>query len=223
MIAHEIKNKIQKIVNVFESGTPDGDYGCVSLYDDGPNQIKQITYGKSQTTEWGNLSSLLQLYVKNNGKYALDILKYSDSVGRVSLVTNKDFITLLKLASTDPIMHQTQDLFFDKHYWEPAEAWFNKNGFKLNLSMLVIYDSHIHSGSILKFLRDKFSEKVPANGGEEENWIFDYCKARFIWLNNHSNPILRKTVYRVDNFLTAIAEENWDLSKTFIANGTKIS
>ena len=39
----KIKNKIQKIVNVFESGTPDGDYGCISLYEDGPNVIKQNT------------------------------------------------------------------------------------------------------------------------------------------------------------------------------------
>ena len=220
---NKIKDKIQKIVNVFESGTPNGDYACVSLYDDGPNGIKQITYGKSQTTEWGNLPNLIDLYIKNDGKHASDFLKYSDSFGRVSLVTNKDFITLLKVAAKDPIMHQSQDSFFDEHYWKPALAWFDKNQFKLNLSMLVIYDSFIHSGSILKFLRDKFSEKVPVNGGNEKYWILDYCKARFVWLDNHSNPILRKTVYRVDNFLTAIKEENWDLAETFVANGTKIS
>jgi chitosanase len=219
----EIKNKIQKIVNVFESGTPNGDYGCISLYEDGPNGIKQITYGKSQTTEWGKLSELIKLYISLDGKFADQLIKYVDTIGRTSLVNDKDFIFLLREASKDPIMKESQDSFFDTHYWAPAKAWFDKNGFKSNLSMLVIYDSFIHSGSILKFLRERFSEKVPVNGGNEQEWILAYCEARFNWLKNHSNPILRKTIYRVDNFLTAIKEENWDLSKAFVANGTKIS
>jgi chitosanase len=220
----EIKTKIQKIVNVFESGTPDGDYGCISLYEDGPNGIKQITYGKSQTTEWGNLPSLIKLYIENSGKLSLHFVEYvAGDLGRVSLVNDKSFISLLKEASKDPIMRESQDSFFDTHYWEPAKKWFDKNGFKSNLSMLVIYDSFIHSGSILKFLRERFSEKVPVNGGNEQDWILAYCKARLNWLKNHSNPILRKTTYRVNDFLTAIEKEDWDLSETFVANGTKIS
>ena len=96
----KIKNKIQKIVNVFESGTPDGDYGCISLYEDGPNGIKQITYGKSQTTEWGNLPDLIKLYIKNTGKLSLNFVEYvAGSLGRVSLVNDKSFISLLKEAS----------------------------------------------------------------------------------------------------------------------------
>jgi chitosanase len=219
----DAKNKIQKIVNVFESGSPDGDYGCISIYEDGPNGIKQVTYGKSQTTEWGNLPDLLRTYIKNSGKLSLHFIEYvAGDLGRVSLVNNKTFISLLKEASLDPIMRSSQDEFFDKHYWEPAKAWCIKNGFKTNLAMLVIYDSFIHSGSILKFLRDRFVEKVPANAGNEKDWILAYSKTRLNWLNNHSNPILQKTVYRVENFLTAIKEENWDLSATFIANGEKI-
>jgi chitosanase len=219
----EIKDKIQKIVNVFESGTPNGDYGCISLYEDGPNGIKQITYGKSQTTEWGNLSQLIRLYVSLDGKFANKFVKYVDNIGRISLVDDKDFLLTLKEASKDPIMRESQDSFFDTHYWQPAKAWFDKNNFKSNLSMLVIYDSFIHSGSILKFLRNRFSENVPANGGDEKAWIEKYCQARLSWLNNHSNPILRKTVYRVRNFIAAIEKNNWDLSQEFSANGTKIT
>lgn len=219
----EIKNKIQKIVNVFESGTPNGDYGCISLYEDGPNGIKQITYGKSQTTEWGNLSQLIKLYISFNGKFANEFIKYVDTIGRTSLVNDKNFISLLKEASKDQIMKESQDSFFDTHYWEPALKWFNKNEFKLNLSMLVIYDSFIHSGSILKFLRERFSEKVPINGGDEKAWIEQYCSARLNWLKNHSNPILRKTTYRVCDFLVAADKNNWDLEQEFSANGTKIS
>jgi chitosanase len=218
----EIKDKIQKIVNVFESGKPDGDYSCISLYEDGPKGIKQITYGKSQTTEWGNLPKLIQLYIKSGGKFASQFTKYADTLGRISLVNDKTFISLLKEASEDPVMKESQDSFFDTHYWQPAKAWFDKNGFKLNLSMLVIYDSFIHSGSILKFLRNRFTEKVPADGGDEKAWIEQYTSARLNWLKNHSNPILRKTTYRVSDFLMAISKDNWDLEKEFSANGTKI-
>lgn len=219
----EVKNKIQKIVNVFESGTPEGDYGCISLYDDGPNGIKQVTYGKSQTTEWGNLRDLVKMYIDNNGQYSDVLCAFVDDIGRSSLVNDKNFIHILKQASKDEIMKETQDAFFDKHYWEPAKSWADKNGFKTNLAMLVIYDSFVHSGSILKFLRNKFSEKIPANQGSEKVWIEEYSKARLNWLKNHSNPILQKTIYRVENFLTAIKQENWDLSQTFVANGEKIS
>lgn len=218
-----IKNKIQRIVNVFESGKPEGDYGCISLYEDGPNGIKQITYGKSQTTEWGNLASLIKLYIAHEGEFAENFEPYVNNIGFKSFVSDKDFINLLKRASEDPIMRKTQDEFFDVHYWGPALNWFNKNEFKLNLSMLVIYDSFIHSGSILKFLRNKFDEKVPVNGGDEKKWIFEYVKARHQWLKNHSVKILTKTAYRTANFLTAIDSENWDLSREFEANGTKIS
>jgi chitosanase len=219
----KIKDKIQKIVNVFESGTPDGDYGCISLYEDGPNGIKQVTYGKSQTTEWGNLPDLIKLYIKNNGEFACEFTKFTDALGRTSLVADKSFISLLKTASKDPIMKESQDSFFDTHYWQPAKAWFDKNGFKLNLSMLVIYDSFIHSGSILKFLRQRFTEIVPVNGGSEKAWIEQYCQTRLSWLNNHSNLILRKTNYRVVDFIRAMEKNNWDLSQEFLANGTKIS
>jgi chitosanase len=218
----EIKNKIQKIVNVFESGSPNGDYGCISLYEDGPNGIKQITYGKSQTTEWGNLSQLIKLYISFSGQFANEFIKYVDTIGRTSLVNDKNFISLLKQASKDPIMKESQDSFFDTHYWEPAKKWFDKNNFKLNLSMLVIYDSFIHSGSILKFLRNRFPETTPVNGGDEKAWIEKYCHVRLNWLNNHSNPILRKTNYRVIDFIAAMEKNNWDLGKEFSANGTKI-
>jgi chitosanase len=222
-MSNEIKNKIQKIVNVFESGSPEGDYGCISLYEDGPNGIRQITYGKSQTTEWGNLNALINLYIKNEGAIAEKFEPYKEKIGYRSFVSDKAFIALLKEAAKDPIMQKTQDQFFDIHYWEPAKNWFTKNGFKLNLSMLVIYDSFIHSGSILKFLRNRFSEVTPALGGDEKEWIKAYVQVRHDWLKNHSNKILTKTIYRTQNFLNAIDAENWDLSGVFVANGTKIS
>ena len=49
------KRICEQIVNVFETGSPTGDYGNVTVMDDGPGDKPQVTYGRSQTTEYGNL------------------------------------------------------------------------------------------------------------------------------------------------------------------------
>jgi hypothetical protein len=48
----------------------------------------------------------------------------------------------------------------------------------LPLSMLVVYDSFIHSGSVPMFLRKRFIERPPANGGDEKKWIGSYVEVR---------------------------------------------
>jgi chitosanase len=87
-------------------------------------------------------------------------------------------------------MQTTQDLFFDKAYFQPAMDSATSR------SALVIYDSFIHSGSILGSLAQELPEAVPADGGNERKRIEQYVNARHNWLANHSNEILRNTVYR---------------------------
>lgn len=217
------KNKIQSIVNVFETGSIKGNYGDISVFEDGPNDIKQITYGKSQTTEWGLLPVLVKEYIGNKGQYADALKPYVDRIGKVSLVGDKILIETLKKAGADPIMVKTQDEFFDKRYWQPAVTWADTNKFVLPLSGLVIYDSFIHSGSIPSFLRGRFPESPPVRGGKEKVWIEQYLNTRKSWLEAHSRPILRKTVYRVNNMLAAIKDDNWNLDKVFNANGIKVA
>jgi chitosanase len=101
--------------------------------------------------------------------------------------------------------------------------WSEDNGFTLPLSALVIYDSFIHSGSILWPIRMMFAESPPANNGDERAWIKAYVNARHRWLENHSRPAVRRTVYRTECFKREIARENWDLTRTPInANGVNI-
>jgi chitosanase len=219
----ETKNKIQRILNYIESGSQNGNYAAISLYKDGPNQIKQITFGKSQTTEWGNLNKLISLYVEKDGKFADELKPYLQKIGKVSLVGDANLLSLLKGSGLDPIMQESQDEFFDEHYWKPAVKWFESNKFTLPLSMLVIYDSFIHSGSILTFLRNKFSASIPSKGGDEKEWITSYLNVRHEWLKNHSNPILRKTIYRTRDMLAAVEKENWDLEQVYYCNGENIA
>lgn len=225
MITPANKLKIQQVVNCFETGSVNGNYGMLVKYPDGPGGIRQITFGRSQTTEFGNLKLLLQDYVNDNGTYAAQIKPYLAKIGKKpSLCDDVTFCKLLKDAgSKDPIMQRCQDDFFDSLYYNPAYGWFQHMGFTQPLSLLVIYDSHIHSGSVPQFLRNKFAEKVPASGGNEESWIKQYVNARHDWLTNNPKALLRKTNYRTQCFKTQVQKNNWDLSQPVSANGIKVA
>jgi chitosanase len=224
MISQQTKTKVLQVVNVFETGRPDGKYDSVVRYADGPNNIRQITFGRSQTTEYGNLSRLLEKYVSMNGKYSSNFNPYVPMVGKTPLTDDDSFISLLKTsAREDDVMRQCQDEFFDIYYYQPAFIWFNGHGFQEPLSLLVIYDSFIHSGSIPNFLRQKFSESPPINGGNEQSWIGQYVNARHDWLVNNSKDILRKTAYRTECFQEQIRNGNWQLAQPVAANGITLS
>ncbi len=218
------KSLIQRVVNVFETGSPGGNYASISIYRDGPHDIRQITYGRSQTTEYGNLRQLLEQYVAANGMFSKHLRTYAGKVGSAPLTDDAIFKNLLKRAGKeDPVMKRTQDLFFDKAYLRPALKWADQQGFILPLSALVVYDSFIHSGSILWLIRNMFPENPPAAGGLEKSWIKAYVNARHKWLGSHSRPSVRATIYRTQCFKNEILRNNWNLSLVPIdANGVKV-
>jgi chitosanase len=206
------KRVIEQTVNVFETASVKGNYAAIALLDDGPKGQKQVTYGRSQTTEFGKLRELLELYIAKNGTFSEQFRPYLHKIGTESLVHDQYFIdTLVQAGKHDRRMQETQDEFFDERYFKPALQWAISNGFEKPLSMLVIYDSFIHSGSILAFLRKRFPEAPPIKGGSERAWISAYVGVRAEWLTTHSNPILRKTVYRTKCMQNQIAKSNWDL------------
>ena len=225
MITEPIKRLIERVVNVFETGTPDGKYSQITILADGKNGSRQITYGRSQTTEQGNLAKLIEMYIRNNGTFAEQFSKYIDKIGKQPLVDNKTFKDLLRSAGKeDEIMRSTQDEFFDLAYYKPAYEFFATNGFELPLSLLVIYDSYIHSGSIPQFLRKRFGEYPPAKGGDEKKWITSYVDVRHQWQKYHTNPILQRTIYRTQCFKDQITAENWQLDKLpVMANGVNVN
>lgn len=215
----------ERIINVYETGSITGDYANITIYPDGPHGMRQITYGRAQTTEYGNLAELVRMYVDAAGTFSERLRPYVPLVKHTELVDNDDFKQLLRRAGReDPVMARVQDVFFDKRYFKPAEKWAVDNGFTRALSMLVIYDSFIHSGGILAFLRARFEERPPAAGGSEQEWIRQYVDTRHAWLATHSNAILRQTVYRTRDFKREIGRGNWDLALLPVsANGTPVS
>ena len=226
LITEPIHKKCVQTINVFETGSKEGDYSNVSIYKDGGGgSYKQITYGAAQTTQDGNLDKLLTAYLDTgaNTKAASVIRSYLPTKNNRNLVNNDEFIKALKDAGKEKEMQTAQDAFFDETYFVPAYKWFAKNGFTYPLSLLVIYDSFIHSGGILSFLRNRFAEVVPNKGGNEKKWIESYVNVRKSWLSKHSNKILRNTVYRMNTMLECINNDNWMLDKPYKANGIIIS
>jgi chitosanase len=213
------KNKILKIINIFETGSVKTDYSSVFVYNDGPNSIKQVTLGRG-FTEFGNLAKVVNNYADAGGIFSKDFQKYVGRVGKgSSLHSDKNFTDLLKKSGSDPVMMDVQDKVFEDKYWTPALKFFNDNQFTHPLSLLVIFDSYLHSGSVLAFLRARFSEMPPSKGGNEKKWVEEYVRVRRNWLATHSRTILRNTVYRCDSFNDAIKKGNWDLSQPVNANG----
>jgi chitosanase len=228
-ISEEVANRIIEVINVFETGSKRGKYGAFVAYKDFTfkgNNYKQITYGRTQTTEFGNLKSLLKMYIDAGGAYADVFRRYVNDIGKItndepiSLWDNTELVATLKIAgNTDPIMVSTQDVFFDRYYVQPAIAFFTHHQFTLPLSLFVIYDSFVHSGSIRPELRQRFPELPPLQGGNEKRWIKQYVDVRYDWLKNHSKEILRNTIYRPQLFQRLIADNNWDLRRGFSTQG----
>lgn len=224
-----VKRKIEQVINAFESGSAKGNYSMLVRYDDytvpGTNsRIRQVTFGRSQTTEFGHLKALIQDYVDSKGIYEPQLSPYLERIGEMpSLSTDEYFCSsLVNAGKSDPIMEACQDRLFETKYYHPAYHWFIENGFTLPLSLLVIYDSKIHSGGILPFLRKRFATPVPINGGDEKGWINQYVNVRHQWLANHSDALLRKTIYRTLCFKSQIETGNWNLQNKIMANGIPI-
>jgi len=208
------KRICDRVINVFETGSISGDYSSISVSNDGPNRIRQITYGRCHAIEYGRLPLLIREYIDAVGIFAARLKPYLDKVGLEPLADDEVFKSLLRDAGkTDPKMRQIQDRLFDEYYFRPAMKWADANNFTLPISALVIYDSYVQSGSVPDFLCKRCVEATPAKGGREKTWIEEYVATREDWLVNHPNPVLHPTVYRTRCFQQEIARGNWDLSQ----------
>jgi len=218
------KSIIERAINCFETGKPEGDYASISIYADGPHDTRQITYGRSQTTEYGKLRQLVQMYVEVNGTYSRALQPYADKVGSETLVEDSTFKNLLRRAGReDALMRRIQDQFFDEAYFAPAMKWADDQAFTFPLSALVIYDSFIHSGSILWIIRQKFHENPPDLGGDEKKWIGAYVHARHDWLSRHRRPAVRASAYRTRDLVAEVNRGNWYLAQLpIMANGSAV-
>jgi chitosanase len=223
MIDEATKLILRRILNCFEndSGSPETDYSSIYIYHDGKDDRRQVTLARGFTDDGGNLKKVVERYISKGGNYADTFRSRLNKFGQGQLVNDEVFkSTLIKASKEEKVMRDAQDEIFDECYMQPALDWADKNGFKLPLSFGVIFDSYLHSGGILKKLRQRFNEKVPSESGDEKNWISQYLDTRQKWLA--SIPKLSGTVYRTKFFLDNIKIKNWKLNCPLVANGSKV-
>lgn len=222
MLTELQKQTAQAIVNIFETGHPQGEYGQVTLL---PNDPGHLTYGRSQTTLGsGNLYLLIKDYTEAPGaEFATKLGNYLERLKDrdFSLDHDRKFRSLLREAGNDPVMQAVQDQFFDRVYWNPSTHSASVLGVTTALGVAVVYDSRIH-GSWPR-MRDRTNSRHGLTKDIGQNtWIEHYVNVRREWLGNHSNSLLRKTIYRMEVFRNLIHETNWDLRLPFFVRGTRL-
>jgi chitosanase len=218
------KKAAQAIVNIFETGKVLGDYALVVSVLGDPGGL---TYGKAQTTlNSGNLYLLVKAYTEAGGAlFANALLPYLEAlqIEDQRLNRNTTLHNILRRAGKeDGVMMDTQDAFFDRVYWTPAVRRAMDINVETALGMAVVYDSIIH-GSWAR-MRDRTTDRHGnLSAIKEKNWIAHYLDVRREWLANHSVPLLRRTVYRMDSLKQLINDNNWELQLPFTVRGLRVS
>jgi len=215
---------LDRWLSASETGDPDGDYGNVTILHDNPRGRPQITFGKHQTTEQGkNLKKLIRLYLarQNISASLVGIGHLQDflKAPMYAMAGDKPLHRVLRKIGSDPVMEDVQNEFFLEEYMKPSRRWADRNGFTLPLSMLVIYDSFIQSGSIPSWIRRRFRAVPPAKGGNEREWVRQYVNSRHQWLKywgdgkSRKSKAIRASRYRTRALLEELSRENWNLNK----------
>jgi chitosanase len=202
------KHVIDCVLSIFETGRIPStqSYQTCSILADGAG----ISYGKHQTTDRGGaLDKIVELYIQRGGKHAEELKQF---VPKLTLNESakvdpravpswaKYLMGVLKVAGADPVMQECQDEIFDSNYWAPAVG---------------------HAVSL--GLRARFAALPPSKGGDEKAWIQAYVNARRVWLLSNKNPLVQKTVYRMDSFNELIKAGNWSLNTPMTVRGVKIA
>ncbi len=216
------KRTAQAIVNIFETSQVRGDYGNVTLL---PGDTGHLTYGRSQTTlASGNLYLLIKAYCEEDDtQFGEPLRTYLDRLAARDLTLDDDlaFRDLLREAGDDPLMHDVQDRFFDRVYWSPAAQAASALNINTALGTGVVYDSRVHGSWGL--IRDRTLNRYGAVSAiGEEAWIGHYVDERRDWLATNSNPLLQRTVYRMDAFRGLIGQDKWDLGLPLRVRGVVI-
>ena len=227
------KHVIDCVLSIFETGRVPtaASYSTCSILADGAG----ISYGKHQCTDKaGSLDLVVKKYIALGGQYATQLKAYEAYLAANVSSTEPPkgpykpettaLINLLKTAGADPVMQKAQDEVFDSNYFAPALNHAQSVGAAHALTVLVIYDTCIHSGpGGVTMIRNKFAAKSPANGGDEKEWVKAYINARRAWLAGNANSLVQKTVYRMDALMELVNAGNWDLKTPLKVRGVAIS
>lgn len=223
MLTDTQKKTAEAIVNIFETSEVLGDYGKVTLI---ATDTGHLTYGRSQTTLGsGNLHNLLQRYCANPGaRFGRRLQSWLPRIEARDFSSDRDskLHNLLRACADDPVMRDTQDIFFDEVYWQRSSRKAESLGITSPLGVAVVYDSVVHgSWGLIRDKTNKHAGNVADIG--EQKWISAYVSNRRDWLAEHPRSILKATVYRMDAFQRLIDQGYWGLELPLVVREKEIS
>ena len=140
------RDVIWAIVNVFESGRPEGDPQAFQNHDDGV-----IRYGKhGATLASGMLAHVLTRFFEYSQSPASQTLQ-ADFEKRIQrrapqLRKNQRLRRLLIEVGAEPAMSSAQDAVFDREYYQPVVDFAQQLGLTAPLSLACLYDAQVQGG-----------------------------------------------------------------------------
>ena len=207
-------SKASAIVNIFETGKPQGNYSAIAVLNDGAG----VSYGIKQFTHRsGSLLQVVEKYLATDASAGretlqarLPILRRSTKLAIDTLAGDARFKEALKSAAATDEMRSAQDVIATERYMKAAIDECEAFGFTLPLSLAVVYDSIVHGS--WRTLAEHLG-KVR----DEKTWIKRYVEHRHEWLKGIAR--LRTTTYRTSFFLKEIARGNWQLELPMNVHG----
>jgi chitosanase len=213
----------QAIINIFETGTVLGRYGQVTLIE---HDAGHLTFGRSQSSLGsGNLGRMIAAYCGHQGaRFGARLATYLPRMNDRDFSLDNDFKlhNLLRASADDPVMRDTQDRFFDRGFWQPAQGEAAALGIRTPLGVTTVYDSLVHgSWGPLRDLTIQHNGSVAKLG--EQAWISAYIANRRSWMAGHARPDIRATVYRMDTLAALAQHDQWSLQLPLLVRDQEIS
>ena len=210
------------MVSLFETGRATGGYERLAAH---PGDPGGLSFGRVQATRAsGNLFIVVAAYCEAPGGLLAPALKpflAELSARAPRLDADAELRRLLRAAAGDPVMRRVQEAFVEAALWQPAVAAAGRLGARTPLAAAIAFDSRVHGS--WRAMRERTGARFgwPERLGEQR-WFCAYLDTRRAWLAGHANPLLRKTVYRVDALRALAAAGNWDLRLPLDVMGVRL-
>jgi hypothetical protein len=233
------KLTIQQITSIFETGTPEFQYGAIEDINDGAGVscgpvgfnggeleliVSRYSAAKNGDTA---LAAYLPCLEKMGPRIMQDYSCLFPSLTAAQmaapefkteggLISKVDFGKAWTQAAEDPVMRQVQDRYVEETYFDPAMKEADGFGLRTALGCACVYDAEIQmeTGPLFAAVKKNFAaahagREKPADIAEEAEWLRFYMDERHAELAGSSPS--ESTAGRVDSLRQILESRNFPL------------
>jgi len=218
--------RANKIISIFENGTPNLQYDYIEHIDDQHGYTAGIV---GYTSATGDMLEVIEKYtqIKSNNilrKYIPELERLNDiyiennyelSEEGANVDNLQGLVDDWKIATEDSRFKKLQDDERDRMYYYPALSLANRYEIKYPLTLLTIYDAVIQHGvDGVKDIIKKINLQSPRESGDEIAWLKAFNTQRYNVMMNTTVDgvkIWEDSVYRVKALNDIIDKNNYYL------------